>query len=211
MKKDKKILSINSVNLLSSLLHLKPKELKIIALYSIISLIIWYVTPRTGGGRFILPYLTAFSILIVGFIEALKSTQLKFVLVLIITSIAISSIVYRGIAVSKYLPVILGKESKDVFLSRNLNFSFGDFYDTDDYFKSTINEKDKVLIYGGHNLFYVNFPFIHESFVKKGDTFNYLITINENLPKRFWYWNLIYENKQTGVKLYTLGGQEWVY
>lgn len=31
MKKDKKILSINSVNLLSSLLHLKPKELKIIA------------------------------------------------------------------------------------------------------------------------------------------------------------------------------------
>src|SRR6185312_16263684 len=38
-------------------------EIKIIVWYSGLSLILWYFTPRTGGGRFILPYLPAFSII----------------------------------------------------------------------------------------------------------------------------------------------------
>ncbi|MDP2585750.1 MAG: glycosyltransferase family 39 protein, partial [Candidatus Levybacteria bacterium] len=39
--------------------------LKIIALYSFFSIIIWYITPQTGGGRFILPYLPALSLVTV--------------------------------------------------------------------------------------------------------------------------------------------------
>lgn len=187
-------------------------ELKIISVYSLLSLILWYITPRTGGGRFILPYLPAFSLIVVCALKEVWTIKLMRILCLILTIfVSLTSIVYRGIANGKYLPVVLGKQSKSEFLSKNLNFSYGDFYDTDEYFKNQITSKDKVLLYGFHNIYYAEFPFIESSFVKSGDKFNHVATQNSDLPERFRYWNLIYENNKTHVKLYSLGGQEWVY
>lgn len=187
-------------------------SIKFILLYSLLAIVIWYFTPRVGGGRFILPYLPAFSILIVQVIKIFEKKKYfsRLFLFLIIT-ISLSSIIYRGVANAKFLPVILGRESRDEFLSKNLNFSFGDFYDTDGYFKKNINSKDTVLLYGFHNLYYVNFPFIDSSWVKKGDMFNYIATQNSDLPKKFSNWNLIYYNSKTHVNLYSLGGTRWVY
>ena len=118
--------------------------------------------------------------------------------------------VYRGIANAKFVPVILGQQTKGEFLTKNLNFKFGDFYDTDGFFAKTIKSEDKVLLYGFHNLYYVNFPFIHESYVKRGDRFNYIVTQNSEVPKRFSHWQMIYENDLTDVKLYW-GGMMWTY
>jgi len=187
-------------------------ELKIITVYSLLSLLLWYITPRTGGGRFILPYLPAFSIIVVCTLKEVWNIKLIRILCLIlIIFVSLTSIVYRGIANSKYLPVILGQQTKKEFLTNNLNFAYGDFYDTDGYFKNHISLRDKVLLYGFHNIYYVEFPFIESSFVESGDKFNYVATQNSDLPERFRYWNLIYENNKTHVKLYSLGGQEWVY
>jgi len=121
------------------------------------------------------------------------------------------SIGYRGLANAKYLPVILGFESKAEFLEKHLNFSFGDFYDIDGYFANNIKPTDKVLLYGFHNLYYVDFPFIDSSWVKKGDIFNYIAVQNAILPQRFSAWSLIYKNRKTGVSLYSLGGKRWVF
>ncbi len=184
---------------------------KTIAVYSFISIIVWYLAPRTGGGRFILPYLPAFSILTIILISKIKIKFLYLYLLSLIILISISSTAYRGVANLKYLPVLLGSEAKDSFLSRNLNFSFGDFYDTDNYFKKNIKEDDKVLLYGFHNLYYVNFPFIDSSFVKKGDGFNYIAVQNTTVPKRFSDWDLIYYNPKTKVELYKNGDKWWVY
>ena len=107
--------------------------------------------------------------------------------------------------------MIIGKQTKADFLSSNLNFSYGDFYDTDGYFKKNIKTTDRVLLYGFHNLYYVDFPFVDSSWVKKGDIFNFIATQNTILPKRFYYWNLVYSNPKTHVNLYTLGEQKWVY
>lgn len=189
---------------------LKYKE-KIILAYSFASLIIWYVTPRTGGGRFLMPYLPVLSVLVMVIINKIKIKNIKNFILICIIFTSIISIFYRGIANLKYMPVILGYESKDKFLTNNLNFKFGDFYDIDNYFKKNIKKNDKVLIYGGHNLFYVNFPFIHETYVKKGDEFNYVLTIRHELPKRFWYWKLVYKNGITGAMLYTLNKEIWTY
>jgi len=115
------------------------------------------------------------------------------------------------VANTKYLPVIFQKQTKEEFLTNHLNFNFGDFYDTDNYFKTHINNTDRVLLYGFHNLYYVNFPFIDSSYVRKGDGFNYIATQNSKIPERFKFWKLIYSNKKTGVKLYSLGGQTWVH
>lgn len=185
--------------------------LKILSLYSFLAVAVWQITPDTGGGRFILPYLPAFSLVTVAVIGMIKEVKLRFVFIGAIVIIALFSIFYRGVANSKYMPVILGKESKSQFLSSHLNFSFGDFYDTDNYFESNIKISDIVLLYGFHNLYYVNFPFIDSSYVKKGDVFNYIAVQEGKLPERFKFWNLIYYNDKTNVRLYSIGGLKWVY
>mgnify|MGYP001565572408 CR=1 FL=1 len=179
------------------------RPLSIVAIYSLLSFIVWFITPQTGGGRFIMPYLPAFSIVVVASINFSKNTLIKRYLIALIILIAVSSIIYRGVANAKYLPVLFGKESKHEFLSKNLNFDFGDFYDTDNYFRDNIKPSDKVLIYGTHNLYYVNFPFTHESWLAPDDKFNYVMTQNVDLPGRFSDWKQIYSNERTHVKLYS--------
>jgi len=181
--------------------QLKKYE-KIYALYSFLGLVVWYLTPRTGGGRFILPYLPVASILIAIVLTKLPQWIKKYSMILIIFTTLIS-IGYRGFANKRYVPVILGKQTKTDFLAKNLNFKFGDFYDVDGYFTKTIKPTDKVLIYGIHNLYYVNFPFVHESYLKTGDPFNYILVGDGNLPEKYSNWRLIYQNNNTGVKLYT--------
>ncbi|MBI4080956.1 MAG: hypothetical protein HY430_04265, partial [Candidatus Levybacteria bacterium] len=121
------------------------------------------------------------------------------------------TIIYRGIAVSKNIPVVLGYQTKEKFLRENLNFSFGDFYDVDGYFAHHISANDKVLLYGFHNLYYVNFPFIDSSWVKKGDTFSYIATQHAALPMQFSHWTAIYHNETTDVTLYKNGDRLWMY
>lgn len=188
----------------------KP-ALKIISLYSFFAIVIWYLTPQTGGGRFILPYLPALSIVTVAVINMIKKENIQKIFIGVIIFFAVFSILYRGGANLKNIPVILGQESKTNFLSNNLNFSFGDFYDTDGYFAKKIKKDDEALLYGFHNLYYANFPFIDSSYVKKGDMFNYIAVQGNNLPKRFKLWNMIYYNEKTDVRLYSVGGLKWVY
>lgn len=184
---------------------------KILVYYSLFSLIFWLLTSSFGGSRFILPYLPVFSILVAISINNFKDKHLKNYLFALIILVSISSIGYRFLANIKYIPVVLGTESKNEFLSKNLNFSFGDFYDTDGYFEKNIKVSDKVLLYGFHNLYYVDFPYIDSSWVKKGDEFNYIAVQNSTLPERFLDWKEIYYNSKTKVRLYSKEGKKWVY
>lgn len=189
---------------------MKP-ESKIISVYSLLSLIIWYLTPRIGGGRFMLAYLPALSILSAIVINEVKGKSIKNILVCIVILTSFSSIVYRSVANAKFIPYLVGRQTKQEFLAKYLNYSFGGFYDIDGYFKNNIKNTDKVLILGMHNLYYVDFPFIHETWVKSGDEFNFILLQNADLPERFKRWRLIYINDKTRVKLYSFGGQNWIY
>ncbi len=186
------------------------KQVRVVVLYSLLSLAVWYFTPRTGGGRFILPYLPAFSILAASVMANINISWFKKYLVGLIIVVFITTIAYRLLANIKFVPVILGLQTKQEFLTKNLNFDFGDFYDTDGFFAKNIKE-GKVLLYGFHNLYYANFPFIHETYVKKGDRFNYIATQKNELPLRFKHWTKVYENRLTNVKVYSLGGMMWIY
>lgn len=189
------------------------KEQKLIVWYSLLSIVIWYLTPRTGGGRFILPYLPAFS-LVCGFIidelcsanDELKTKLVKF-LVGVILVVSMISIGYRGLANRKYIPIILGKESKGAFLSKNLNFNYGDFYDSDNYFKNHLSANDTVVLYGFHNLFYMDFNFIDSSWLPKKVKYNYIATQLRPLPSQYKNWQLVYQNSLTHVKLYRKGNK----
>ncbi len=183
-------------------------EKAILLIYGIVSLVIWYLLPRTGGGRFFLPYLPVYSLVAAMTISLLpyKSFLFKYMIGIVIL-LLIVSLSYRGLASTRYIPYILRQESKHEFLIKNLNYSFGDFYDVDRFFARNITQFDKVLLYGFHNLYYVNFPFIHATWVRQGDLFNYIATQNTTLPDRFQDWNLIYSNSLTRVSLYSKNGK----
>ena len=179
-----------------------PEE-KILVIYSIGALILWYLTPRTGGGRFILPYLPVFSLLVGIVLGKVKERRgIYSPLVLAILFVFVTTIVYRAFANKKYLPVILGNETKETFLKKNLNFAYGDFLDTDGFFKKTISKKDVVYLEGFHNLYYVNFPYVLGSKDTSLEKVTYVATQHTLLPSRFSGWRKIYHNKITGVTLY---------
>ncbi len=187
------------------------KNLKIITVFSVLAILSWYFIPRTGGGRFILPYLPIFSLLAAGVLTSLKSVWIKKYAIGLCILICIITIAYRGLANSKFIPVVLGFQTKDQFLIKNLNFEYGDFYDTDHSFTDNLKPSDSLLLYGFHNLYYADFNFIDSSYVRKGDRFNYVAVQNADIPGRFSHWNLVYENPKTHVKLYNLGGITWHY
>ena len=187
------------------------QNIKYLVVYSFLFLLSWFFTAPIGGSRLILPYLPEFSLLTVVSIFYIRNSLIKRYLITLIIIIAISSIFYRYFANEKYLPVILGVETKSQFLTKNLNFSYGDFYDTDSYFKENIKSNDIVLTFGFHNFYYIDFPFVDSSFVKKGDRFNFIATQNTTLSKRFSNFKEIHYNAKTGVKVYSSGGKMWEY
>ncbi len=189
------------------------KEIKIIAIYSLGSIILWYITPRTGGGRFMLPYLPGFS-LIVGEILFILSKDKKYnfyriAITGMIICISVSTLIYRGVASAKYFPYLLGKESKQSFLVNHLNFSFGDFLDIDGKIQKMLLPTDVVLLIGFHNLYYVDFPFIDMSYIRNGDRFTYIATQYASLPLNYTNAQKVYEEKKTGVVLYRVGEETW--
>jgi len=84
-------------------------------------------------------------------------------------------------------------------LCEHLKFDFGDFYDCDGWFKANIKPTDKMLIYDIHNLYYVDFPFDHESW-KDPATYYTHILVGEGGPE--FDLPLIYQNPLTRVRLY---------
>ncbi len=188
------------------------QESRLIFLYAALALGVWYITPRTGGGRFILPYLPVLSLCLVFVIERIwKIKSYKYLCIILIFFVSSISIVYRGVSTIKCIPYLIGKETKSQFLTKYLNFNFGDFYDTDGYFNKKITSQDVVLLYGFHNLYYVKFPFVDRSWVKKGQKFNYIAVQDQEIPERFSYWQQVYYNPTTHVKLYKLGDNTWMY
>jgi hypothetical protein len=169
-------------------------------LYTLTSvLLIWWLGPGTGFGRFALFLLSLLSIQASSLFIKNKNKYLLFLVV----AHSLLGIVGRAWANQKYLPVILHKQTKQQFLAQRLKFDFGDFYDIDNWFKDNIKPSDKVLVYNIHNLFYLDFPFDHESWATKNSNYTHiLVGANASLPKEHGNLPLLYQNDTSQVKLY---------
>lgn len=185
--------------------------INLLLIYISLAFIILYFTPMASSGRFSMPYLPAFSLLFVLLASHLKSKLLYKFLLAVVLIISLTSIFYRGTANKRFIPVILGKENLNTFMLNNLEYNVGNFYDVDNFFAINLKPDNKVLIYGISNLYYINFPYIHESWVKKGNQFDYILTKDIALPERFKNWSLVYENERIKVKLYSLNGKKVEY
>lgn len=174
------------------------RKLFILALFC---LFVWMITPRTGGGRFIMPYLPLFSLCVVIVINKLQPVLGKALYIFVLTT-SLIAIFYRGVAQVDGLQAVLGTQTKDEYLETHLNYDFGDFYDTDKYFRDNLQESDKVLLIGFHNLYYIDFPFIDQSYKRDYDVYSHVATQSTNLPDEYLDWSLIYSNPLTHVNLY---------
>ncbi|GDX61914.1 hypothetical protein LBMAG33_2240 [Candidatus Levyibacteriota bacterium] len=182
----------------------KNKNIIYFYIYAFIALLACILTSSTGGSRFLMPYLPIWTLIIGDVIQNIYNIKFKKFIIIIIIIFSFISVPYRFIANIRFIPVILGLESKNNFLKNNLNFNFGDFYDIDGYLDKKINYNDSVLIYDIHNLYYIDFPYIHESWLKKNDKYNFIISRSVifplNLDKN--KWKLIYRNFKSNVILY---------
>lgn len=181
------------------------KSLRIVAVYFFLALTSWYFTPPPAN-RYLLPYLPALTLLTVSVFQVKWPAPpfIKKILYALVIIVVLVNIASRAYANAKYLPVIFGRETKQDFLTKNLPFETSVFYDTDGYFAKNIKPADLVLISGTHNLFYVNFPFVHELWMTGKEKFTYVLIQNGNLPAKFSQAPLVYNNPKTGVKLYKI-------
>jgi len=161
---------------------------------------IWFLGPGSGFGRFALFLLALLTINSASLFSSKKIPYLVISLLFLQVTIGITG---RAYANQKYLPVILGQQSKADFLAKNLKFHFGDFYDIDGFFAKTIKPTDKVLVYHIHNLYYLNFPYDHSTWADPQANYTHiLVGDNQPLPKKHGNLSLIYQNPTTRVKLY---------
>lgn len=182
------------------------KKYKIVVIYCVVSLFIWYITPQTGGGRFISAYLPAYSFLAAAIIASTQK-NLQRILITVVFLIALITICYRGVANFKFLPVIVGHITKEQFLLHNLNFEFGDFYDESGQIRRIV-KNDRVLLIGLHNLYYIDFP--HDDLSWGGySQHKYILVQNGTLPNKYLKnYEEIYRNNRTHVKLYKLNEKD---
>jgi 4-amino-4-deoxy-L-arabinose transferase-like glycosyltransferase len=180
----------------------KKKNLRPLALLLLLSYIIWFFIPRTGGSRFIVPFLPVFAIFTTSFFSC-KYSHLKFykkTALLTIFSVALINLALRAYINKKAVPFLLSKQTKQEFLVENLDLTHA-FLDTDNYFENNLNKGDHVYFIGGKTLYYVDFPFSHAS-INNYQNEKYILTQYQDLPLEYSNYNLIYENPRTQVKLY---------
>lgn len=176
------------------------KKYQFAIIYCVMACSIWYFTSQEGGTRFLVPYLSIISVLIVAVISRIKSTYIYKMSLVAVIIVILLSVFYRAIANAKYVPVILGIETKQGFLMENLNFGFGDFYDEDNSIKNIVGS-NMTLLLNMHNLYYVDFPYVLEEW---NEPYEYILIQNGNLPESYGPLKRLYENKKTGVILYKI-------
>jgi hypothetical protein len=170
----------------------------LITAYVLLALLFWFIFPHTGGSRFFLPYIPALSVLSIIAICNTPDVIVKKALIVISLSLSLVSITYRLAANTRYLPVIFGQQKKSDFLTKNLNFTFGDYYDIYGFFRPT----DKVFPLGLNNLYYLNAQLIlPPNSPNQSDYLLIRYTDSDYLVDKKWH--LINENALTRTRLFS--------
>jgi len=171
-------------------------------LYSVYTYLVWYVSSQSGGARFLTAYLPAYSLLAILAIVGLRNKKITKIVIASVILVAITNVTYRAIANAKYVPVLIGAQSKQDFLMNNLNFGFGDFYDENSEVRKIVGEK-KVLLLNVHNLYYVDFNY-ELAMPKDLKNITYILAQNTNLPQELIKAKVVYRNVRSNSTLYKL-------
>lgn len=182
----------------------KDKRFMFLSLYSFLTFGAWLLIPRTGGTRFLLPYLPIWAIL-VGAIFSVKPKILPriwmqkgtFILVIMVAgfNVLISAHLH-----TKNIGYILGNSSKHDYLLQNLNLK-GNLYDVDGKLDELLNDSDLVYVMGNSNLFYAPFKLAHESYGSL-EKATHILVQNNQIPEFLLEEEPIYQDNFTGIQLF---------
>ena len=148
-----------------------PKE---VFWYIMVSFFVWLLIPHTGEGRFILPYLPVWAVGAGWTISHMQPMGFMKLMVGLTMVIAVAVVGYRFAANLKVVPYLLGKQTKTEYLCQHLDFSTRVFVDCDGTWGERVKPTELVLVKGFHNLYYIKFPFVHETWYK-GEKVDYVL------------------------------------
>lgn len=170
---------------------IRDKYDKSIFLFAVFGLLIWQVIPPPST-RYYLPYLPYLALLLPYLIT--RFGWLKYLLLISFVLVIGARIKANG----KYLPYLIGKETKEQFLVKNIRRLPGTFVDEDKMIEKNFDSNKKYLVDGINNLYYFPFDFDHTSWAKDYDNYDYLVTTREPIWRSA---SLIYESS-IGIKIY---------
>ena len=176
------------------------KKFGLLFLLATICYLVWYFTSQSGGARFLSSYLPLYTLCGILAVRELKKKALTFFMIITVGVIFIN-ISYRFVANLKYIPVIVGIQTKQDFLMKHLNFDFGDFFDENSDISNIVGN-NTVLLVNMHNLFYIDFPFTLAEW--GSSSFKYVLVQQAILPSQYKKATQIYKNDMTHVTLYKL-------
>lgn len=183
-----------------SMKYVKRERLRKAALVTVFLFVAWYLTPRTGYGRFFLHTLALLGILGVGVIDKGKGYRRNLGLGLVVTA-GIFGIVYRGLANAKFVPYLLGRETREEFLVDHLDFQNGDWYDVGGRVSGVVQE-ERYAVYGVHNTYYLPGNWDHESFSSEDYCYRYVLVQGGGSGEIVVGMDVIDENPVTRSTLY---------
>lgn len=149
--------------------------------------------PMIGDGRYVLPEIA---------LAAVWLTRQRWFAPakIAIVGVACFGIVYRAGANVRYVPYLMGLESKQALMGEYLNFDYGDWYDLDGWVGTNLGDK-RYLVIGVHNTYYLpGSKWEHESWANSGECFPYVLTQGEVTAKE--HWQQVYLNEATKTRVF---------
>lgn len=139
-----------------------------------LNFLFWFLTPLNYN-RFALFLVPIYFIVVFRFL--IREKKLSQILSLIILLSFLSAGINTGARFwtnKKFLPLLLKEQTQDEFMKKNLNLNAGNFYDFNGHLAKIVQDK-QVLVKDIHNLYYLDFPFIHVSYLQSGETYDYIL------------------------------------
>ena len=147
----------------------RDKLIRRLGLYSFAMILVWQLTPPPST-RYLLPVLPVIAIIL----SLYPWGRLRwFISSILITSILVV-LPIRAIAVSKFLPVVLGIVSDTQFLEDHKAKLPGTFVDTDGFVSGL--PPSSTILTDFHNLYYFDRPITHLDWADVGTHYDYFIT-----------------------------------
>ncbi|KKT40429.1 hypothetical protein A3K29_03450 [Candidatus Collierbacteria bacterium RIFOXYB2_FULL_46_14] len=169
----------------------RQKPFRQIALVGLLGTILTLVI-NPPSTRFFLPYLPSLAVAAIIFIRSLRRSLWKklFLYSVVLSGFFVLSI--RLIAMSKYVPILIGSMDWKTFLVSHYSRLPGTFIDSDGYV-AKLPEGSKILVDKLHNLYYFPRDFDHTSWVSNASGYDYLVTLGAD-PSRI-SGQLIHQNE----------------
>lgn len=153
--------------------------------------------PLKGHGRYALSMLSILSVYIsISYGRAMRYLGVFSAIAIFSGLVGVS---YRALSNIKFVPYVLGYESKEEFLIRNLKFEFGDYWDVGGELERVVGESE-YLVYGVHNTYYLPGNYYHISFSDDKCYRYVLVSGDVYIPEN--PYELVHENEINKSKLY---------